>query len=75
MVPVQVRAHDIVDILGLNPDACEIGEVRCAHPKKLRPRRALLVVAEARIDQDRVLSGFDDEGMKAEDEPAARRLD
>ena len=54
MVPVQVRAHHIVDILGLDPDACEIGEIRRAHPMKLRARRAVFVVAEAGVDQDRV---------------------
>src|SRR6516162_7533783 len=42
---------------------------------KLRPRRALLVVAKARVDQDRMMPGLDDKGMKAEDEPAARWLD
>ena len=75
MVPVQMRAHHVVDILGLDSDACEIGEIRCVHPMKLGPRRALLVVAEAGVDQDRVLPSFDDESMKAEDEPAARRID
>src|SRR6516225_3404992 len=42
---------------------------------KLRPRRAFLVVAEIRVDQDRMVAGLDDEGVEAEYEPAARRLD
>ena len=42
---------------------------------ELRSRRTLFVVAKAGIDQDRVLPGFDDEGMKAEDELTARRVD
>src|SRR5882672_2426560 len=68
-------AHDIVDIIRLDPDTGEIGEIRRAHSMKLRPRRALLVIAEAGIDQDRVTSGLDDKGMKAEDQLAAAWLD
>src|SRR6516164_7832537 len=42
---------------------------------KLRPCRALLVVAETGIDQDRVLTGFDNKGVKAEHQLTARGLD
>src|SRR5262245_51177838 len=55
MVPVQMRAHHIIDILGLDPYRREVSEIRRAHPMKLRPCRALLVVAETGVDQNRVL--------------------
>jgi len=42
---------------------------------ELRPRRAFLVVAEAAVDQIRVLAGFDDEGVKAEHQLGAAGLD
>src|SRR5262249_33299352 len=75
MIPMQVCAHHIIDVLRLNPDAGKIGEIRCAHPMKLRTCRAFLVVAEAGVDQDRVLAGFDDKGVEAEHQLTARRLD
>src|SRR5262249_20210835 len=71
MIPGQMRAHHIINVFGLDPDAGEIREIRRAHPMKLRPGRALLVVAETRVDQDRVLPGFDDKGVKAEHQLAA----
>ncbi|TMK29923.1 MAG: hypothetical protein E6G69_11010 [Alphaproteobacteria bacterium] len=41
---------------------------------ELRPGGALLVVADAGIDQDRVAAGFDDKAVKAEDQLAGARL-
>ena len=75
MVPVQVSAHDIIDTLDTDAGAGEIGEVGAAQPMELRPGRTLLVVAEARIDQDRMMSGPDDEAMEAEEEVAGCRVD
>ena len=74
MIPVQVRAHHVVDILDLDSCVCEVSEVGCSQPVKLRPRRTLLVIAEAGIDQDRVMPGLDDETVKTEDELARRRV-
>ena len=75
VVPVQMRAHDVIDFLGLHPGAGEIGEEGRTQPVELRPRRALLVVAEAGIDQDGVAAGPDDERVEAEDQLAGRRID
>ena len=75
MIPVQMRAHHVIDILDTDAGAGEIGEKGAPQPMKLRPRRTLLVVAEAGIDQDRVMPGLDDEAVKAEQEVAGRRVD
>src|ERR1700730_4551188 len=75
MIPVQMSAHHIVDTLHTDPGAGEIGDIGGAQPVELRPGRTLLVVAEARIDQDRMMTGLDDEAMKAEEEVAGRRVD
>ena len=45
MIPMQVGAHDVIDVLRLDPDAGEVGEVGRTHPMELGSRRALLVVA------------------------------
>src|SRR5205085_107646 len=42
---------------------------------ELRPRRPLLVVADAGNDQDRVAAGPHDEAVKAEDQFAGSRLE
>ena len=42
---------------------------------ELRSRRALLVVAEAGINQDRVAPGLDDKAVEAEEKVAGRRID
>jgi hypothetical protein len=42
---------------------------------ELRPGRALLVVADTAVDQDRVMPGFDDKAVEAEDQLAGSRLD
>src|SRR2546430_17662822 len=70
MIPVQVRAHHVVDILDVDSCVCEIGEEGSSQPVELRPRRTLLIIAEAGIDQDRVMSGLENEAVKAEDELA-----
>ena len=75
MIPVQVRAHHVVDIFDLDACVCEIGEEGGPQPVKLRPCGTLLVIAKAGIDQDRVTPGLDDEAVKAEDELAGRRVD
>jgi len=75
MIPVQMSAHHIVDTVDTDPGAGEIGDIGGAQPVELRPGRTLLVVAEARIDQDRMMTGLDDEAMKAEEEVAGRRVD
>ena len=45
------------------------------HAVELRPGRALLVVADAGVDQHRVAPGLDDEAVKAEHQFAGRRID
>src|SRR5271156_4034277 len=42
---------------------------------ELRPRRAFLVVADAAVDQDRVMPGAHDKAVKAEDQFAGRRIE
>ena len=75
MVPMEMRAHHVIDRFGRHPGGGEIGEIGALHTVELRPGRPLLVVAEAGIDQDRVTPGLDDEGVKAEHQPARRRVD
>ena len=75
VVPVQMRAHDIVDLFGPDPGGREIGDVGGTQPVELWPGRALLVVAEAGIDQDRVVRGLDHKTVKAEHELTGRRID
>ena len=75
MVPMEMRAHHIVDLLGLDSDPGEIRDERGTYAVELRPRRPLLVVAEASIDQDRVPPGAHDEAVKAEDQFAGRGID
>jgi hypothetical protein len=75
MVPMEVRAHHVIDLFGPNSEPGEILDERAVHAVELRPARALLVVADAGVDQDRVASGTDDEAVKAEDQLAGARLD
>ena len=75
MIPMEVGAHHIVDVLGPHAGAGEIGDIRSAQPMELRPGRTFLVVAEAGIDQDRMMSGLDDETMEAEEKIAGRPVD
>src|SRR5215472_15652231 len=75
MVPMQMRAHHVVDIFDCDPGSAEIGDIRRAQPMKLRPARALLVVAEAGINEDSVPPGLDDEAVKAEEKVAGRLID
>ena len=75
MVPMQVSAHHVVDILHTDAGAGEIGDIGAAQPMELWPRRTLLVVAEAGIYQDRMVPGLDDEAVKAEEEVAACWVD
>ena len=75
MVPVQVRAHHEIDVLRLDPDAGQIVNKRAFHAVELRPGRTLLVIADTGIDQDRVMAGFDDKAVEAEDQLAGARLD
>src|SRR5579884_1048106 len=75
MVPVQVRAHDVIDLFRPDPGGGEVVEKRRAHAVPLRPGRAVLVVADAGVDQDRVARRPDDEAVKAEHELAAHRID
>src|SRR4030095_3219662 len=75
MIPVQVGAHHVVDILDPDPRMCEVCCVMAPQPVKLRPGRALLVIAEAGIDEDGVTSRLHDEAVKTEDELARRRVD
>ena len=57
MVPVQMGAHDKIDLFRLDPDPREVVGERGAHAVELRPRRPLLVVADAGIDEDRMAAG------------------
>ena len=75
MVPVQVGAHHIVDTLDTDAGAGEIGDIGAAQPMELRPGRTLLIIAEARIDQDRMVPGLDDKTVEAEEEVAGCRID
>src|SRR5215470_20354248 len=75
MVPMQMRAHHIVDLFDVDPRPGEVGDVRRMQPVKLRPARALLVVAKARIYDDRVPPGLDNEAVEAEEEVAGRLID
>jgi hypothetical protein len=72
---MEVGAHHVVDVLDLDTGPAEIGDIGRAQPMKLRPGRTLLVVAEAGIDQDRVVAGFYNEAVKAEEQLAGRRID
>ena len=74
MVPMQMRAHDVVDVFRLDPEAGQILDEWALHAVELRPGGALLVVADAGVDQDRVPAGFDDKAVKAEDQLAGARL-
>src|SRR4029077_13249929 len=67
MVPMKVRAHDKIDVFRLDANTGQIVDERAFHAVELRPGRTLLVIADAGIDQDRVVAGFDDEAVKAED--------
>jgi hypothetical protein len=75
MVPVQVRAHNVIDFFRLHPEPRQIVDERGAHAVELRPARAFLVVADAGVDQDRVPAGAHDEAVKAEDQPAGFRIE
>jgi len=75
MVPMQVGAHHIIYILDLDPGFGQICDVRGAEAVKLRASWPLLVVAEAGIDQDRVVPGLHDKGVKAEEQMPRRLVD
>jgi hypothetical protein len=72
---MEMGAHHVVNGLGADAGCDQIGEITAAQPMELRPCRPLLVVAEAGIDQDRVMPGPDDEAVKREHEPTGRRVD
>src|SRR5713226_9477795 len=74
MVPVQMRAHDEVDLFRLYPEPAEVVDERALHAVELRPRRAFLVVADARIDEDRMTPRAHHEAVKAEDQLPGPRL-
>src|SRR5262249_55082153 len=75
MVPMQVSAHHIIDVLDRDPDAGEVGDIGSAQPMKLRAGRALLVVAETGIDQDRMVPGLYDKAVEAEEQVTGRPID
>src|SRR5256714_683067 len=52
MVPMQMRAHDVVDVFRLDPEPGQILDEWALHAVELRPGRALLIVADAGIDPD-----------------------
>ena len=62
VVDVEVRAHHGVDRQRIEPGLAEAVEER---QLQVVPRRdvALLVVADARVDHDRLAAGLDDEGL------------
>jgi hypothetical protein len=50
-----MRAHDKVDLVRPDPEPGEIGDEGRALAMELRPGRAFLVVADAAVDQDRMM--------------------
>jgi hypothetical protein len=69
VVPVEMGAQHIIDSLG------EVGKIMAAQPMELRPLWSLFVVAEAGIDQDRVLRSLDDEAVERKDQLTGRPID
>jgi hypothetical protein len=76
MVDVQVRAHDVVDVVDGEPGGGEsLLEAVGVHHVPHRPRRPRLVVADAGIDQDVVVRRLDHEALHAKHELAGLRIE
>ena len=75
MIPVQMGAHHIVDLLGLDTEPGEIIDKRTVHAVELRSRRALLVIADAGIDEDGVTAGAHDKAVEAEHQLISSRFE
>ena len=74
MIDVQVRAHDVVDVVHAEPGGGEVLLVAVArHHVPDRPGRTRLVVADAGVDQDVVMRRAHDVALDAQDELAGRR--
>ena len=71
MIDMEVRAQHRVDRLARIAGGGEVGEERALQIVPRRDATALLVVAEAGIDDDSALRRFDDQRMDAHLQPAA----
>ncbi len=69
MIAVQVRAHYVIDVADREPDSSEpVLETVAVHHVPERPRRPLLMIADAGIDQDIVVRRLDHEALDAKHE-------
>ena len=74
VIDVQVGAHHEVDLLGLDAGGAQPLEILGVQHVEARHARPRLVVAAARVDQDRVLARAQQPGMDRGHQPAALRL-
>jgi len=72
---MQVGTQDDVDLFGLEPGGAQIVQVRVVFQVIALLPRAMLVVAAAGIDEDRVSRRPDDEGMESENQIAGRPIE
>src|SRR6187399_1354313 len=76
VIPVQMRAHHIIDILEPDTHGLEsLFETVAVHHVPERPCRARLVIADTRIDQDGVLRRLDQEALYTKNEPLGCGID
>jgi hypothetical protein len=76
VIGVQMRAHDVIDVVYAEADGAKplLETIAVEHVPE-RPRRPLFVIADAGVDQDIVVRRLDDEALNAEHQAIAVRID